>query len=137
MPTGVFANQAIITNDLSDNCPIHLLHKIQVSFLIWAPRMNIMCSCSQYDISSSLRNSPPLSVSMPKMGKGKSVCAYWTATRSASRLLSHYFKAHQSSPKHVSAQLENLVLFLQLSFLSSPLHRFLYIPMMNHHELGI
>jgi hypothetical protein len=37
MPTGVFANQAIITNDLSDNCPIHLLHKIQVSFLIWAP----------------------------------------------------------------------------------------------------
>jgi hypothetical protein len=61
----------------------------------------------------------------------------WMATRSVSRPLSHYFKAHQSSPKHVSAQLENLVLFLQLSFLPSSLHRFFYIPFMNQHDLGI
>ncbi len=51
--------------------------------------------------------------------------------------LPHYFKTRQSSPKHLSTQLGEFVLFLQLSFLSSPLHRFLYIPMINHYDLGI
>src|SRR5258708_2672356 len=50
-------------------------------------RVKVRCSCSQYAISSSLRNSEPLSVSMPNRGNGKSVRANESAASTASALL--------------------------------------------------
>src|SRR6059058_43124 len=48
--------------------------------------VNVRCSCSQEAINTSLMNSPPLSLSILRMGKGKSVRARWRAARTASWL---------------------------------------------------
>jgi hypothetical protein len=84
LTVGVFSDQAIKAHYLAHNRAILLFYKTLIVFEIWAaPREGDMYLFA-VGITMSLMNSPPLSVSISRIGKGKSVRARLMAARTAS-----------------------------------------------------